>query len=226
MSDDTARFLVYRGGFAIVELPGRRFPALALPAARISNWVSIAERIGQDPDGLGDLIAELRAAANQYAIDMALLGQPIPFPWPLVSESVASGGLLSQPDEMLIPSELGINPASASAVLLLVERWLQGTSIDFIDAPGGDMEPTTGMSPWEALVFAASCDALHPWRMEVTSEVDDVLVLPLLRQTTDGSSHRGSTASPSTSATRSRTCRTPRPRSDRRAILSCWESGL
>lgn len=80
---DHAEILSNSGNFAIVAMPGRRFPGCWVAADTMYTWLQTLEAANLDPDdGGAALVAEdLAAMLANYVRFRTASDQPLPFEW-------------------------------------------------------------------------------------------------------------------------------------------------
>lgn len=80
---DHAEILSNSGSFAIVAMPGRRFPGCWVAADTMYSWLQMLEAASLDPDdGGAALVAEdLTTMLANYVRFRAASDQPLPFEW-------------------------------------------------------------------------------------------------------------------------------------------------
>lgn len=82
MSEE-AELIARYGNYAVVALPGRRFPGCWVAADTLSSWLSMLEEGAAEPAGGGvDLVVEeLVWLLSTYVQLRRSQGEPVPFQW-------------------------------------------------------------------------------------------------------------------------------------------------
>ena len=79
---DQPEVVAEHGKMAVVELPGRRFPGIWIPADTLSTWLATVDELALTTPDAHVLAQTLRATINTYVADMESHARPLPFAWP------------------------------------------------------------------------------------------------------------------------------------------------
>ena len=83
MTDDV-ELVANFGNFAVVGIPGRRFPGCWVAADTMSSWFHALKEAIAHPDGGGieEVLEDLTLMSSTYAGVQRSSGEALPFEWP------------------------------------------------------------------------------------------------------------------------------------------------